>query len=64
MILHVPEIASREEELRGYLRNGSSLPQRIQELAMITTARELDCVFIWNAHAAAGRREGSAGRHS
>ena len=25
---------------------------------MITTARELDCQFIWHAHAAAGRRAG------
>ena len=25
---------------------------------MLTTARELDCLFIWNAHAAAGRTAG------
>ncbi len=25
---------------------------------MLTTARELDCQFIWNAHAAAGRTAG------
>ena len=25
---------------------------------MLTTARELDCQYIWNAHAASGRREG------
>ena len=25
---------------------------------MLTTARELDCLFIWNAHAAAGRGAG------
>ncbi len=57
--LHVPEIAQRGEILRAYLRaDGSSLPDNIQELAMLTTARELDCQFIWHAHAAAGRRAG------
>jgi 4-carboxymuconolactone decarboxylase len=25
---------------------------------MLTTARELDCQYIWNAHAASGRRAG------
>ena len=57
--LHVPEIARRGEILRAYLRaEGSSLPDNVQELAMLTTARELDCQFIWHAHAAAGRRAG------
>ena len=57
--LHVPEIAQRGEVLRAYLRaEGSSLPDKVQELAMLTTARELDCQFIWHAHAAAGRRAG------
>ena len=57
--LHVPEIAQRGEVLRAYLRaEGSSLPDNVQELAMLTTARELDCQFIWHAHAAAGRRAG------
>ena len=57
--LHVPEIAQRGEALRDYLRDGgSSLPRNVQELAMLTTAREMDCQFIWHAHAAAGRRYG------
>ena len=57
--LHVPEIAQRGEVLRAYLRaDGSTLPDNVAELAMITTARELDCQFIWHAHAAAGRKAG------
>ena len=57
--LHVPEIAQRGEALRAYLRaDGSTLPDNVAELAMLTTARELDCQFIWHAHAAAGRRAG------
>jgi len=57
--LTAPELAKRGEHLRAYIRaDGSTLPNNIQELAMILTARELDCQFIWNAHAAGGRKEG------
>lgn len=56
--LNSPEAAKRCNELSEYLRRGSGLPAKIQELAMLTVARELDCQYIWNAHAAAGRREG------
>ncbi|MBI3330353.1 MAG: carboxymuconolactone decarboxylase family protein [Nitrospinae bacterium] len=59
IMLNVPELLQRGEHLRAYLRgDGSSLPPNIQELAMILTARELDCQFIWNAHAASARRAG------
>jgi len=56
--LNSPEVAKRCNELSDYLRRGSGLPAKLQELAMLTVARELDCQYIWNAHAAAGRREG------
>lgn len=57
--LNAPELAKRGEHLRAYIRaDGSSLPNNVQELAMIVTARELDCQFIWEAHAASGRKEG------
>ena len=56
--LNSPEVAKRTNNLSEYLRQGSGLPDKIQELAMLTTARELDCQYIWNAHAAAGRRAG------
>ena len=53
-----PEMAKRAMHLSNYLRNESSLPEKIQELAMLTAARAMDCQYIWNAHAASGRREG------
>ena len=56
--INVPEVSKRGEGLRGYLRQESSLSPKVSELAMLVTARELDCQFIWNAHSAAGRREG------
>ena len=56
--LNSPEVANRCNQLSEYLRRGSGLPAKVQELAMLTVARELDCQYIWNAHVAAGRREG------
>jgi len=53
-----PEMARRAMHLSDYLRNESSLPKKVQELAMLTAARAMDCRYIWNAHAASGRREG------
>jgi 4-carboxymuconolactone decarboxylase len=57
-MINVPEIAKRGAHLSDYLRRESSLPPRVQELAMLVTARALDCQYIWNAHAASGRRAG------
>ncbi|MFQ6030227.1 MAG: carboxymuconolactone decarboxylase family protein, partial [Dehalococcoidia bacterium] len=58
-MLNVPEVLQRGEHLRAYLRGDEcSLPLPTRELAMLVTARELDCQYIWNAHAAAGRRLG------
>ncbi len=58
IILNSPEVAQRCKHLSDYLLGGSGLPAKVRELAMLTVARELDCQYIWNAHAAAGRREG------
>jgi 4-carboxymuconolactone decarboxylase len=57
-MINAPEIAQRGAHLSEYLRQESTLSSKTQELAMLTTARELDCQFIWNAHAAAGRSAG------
>ena len=59
VMLNVPEMLLRGENLRAYLRGDeSSLPESIRELAMLVTAREMDCQFIWNAHAGFGRKAG------
>ena len=56
--IHVPEMARRMNRLSEYLREGSTLSSKTQELAMLVTAREMDCKYIWNAHAALGRAAG------
>ena len=58
LLLHMPEMAQRLEALRIYLRDEASLPQKLQELVMISVAREMSCGFIWYAHVAAARQAG------
>jgi 4-carboxymuconolactone decarboxylase len=58
LLLHMPEMAQKLEALRLYLRDETSLSQKLQELVMISVAREMGCGFIWYAHAAAARNAG------
>jgi 4-carboxymuconolactone decarboxylase len=58
LLLHMPEMAQRLEALRTYLRDEASLSQKLQEIVMISVAREMSCAFIWYAHAAAARKAG------
>jgi hypothetical protein len=41
----MPELAQRVESLRLYIRDEASLPQVLQELVMLTVAREMDCAY-------------------
>jgi 4-carboxymuconolactone decarboxylase len=61
LLLHMPELAQRLEALRTCLRDEPSLPQKLQELVMISVAREMSCAFIWYAHAGAARQAGVRG---
>jgi 4-carboxymuconolactone decarboxylase len=58
IIAHMPEMAQRLEALRTYIRKDASLSQKLQELVMLTVAREMTCGYIWYAHAAAARQAG------
>jgi 4-carboxymuconolactone decarboxylase len=58
LLLHMPEMAQKLEALRLHLRDEASLSQKLQEIAMISVAREMGCAFIWYAHAAAARKAG------
>jgi 4-carboxymuconolactone decarboxylase len=58
VMIHVPKAHQWATGLNLYLRDESSLPKKIQELAMLVTARELDCQHIWNAHAGSARQAG------
>ena len=58
VLIHVPQAHRWATGLNDYLREESSLPKRVQEFAMLVTARELDCQHIWNAHAGGARAAG------
>src|SRR5688572_15943881 len=58
VLLHLPYAHQRLMGFNKFIRSDSSLPQKLQELAMIVTARELDCQYIWNSHAASTREAG------
>ena len=58
--INSPEMAKRRNHLTSYLRYETRFPKRILELAIITTARAMDCQYVWNAHAPAARKEGVA----
>ena len=56
--INSPEMAKRRNHLTSYLRYETQFPRRILELAIINTARAMDCPYVWNAHAPAARKEG------
>ena len=58
ILKYSPEMSRRATPLFNYVRNESSLPWHVRELAMLVTARSMDCPYIWNSHAALGRESG------
>ncbi len=58
VLKHSPEMARRAIPLYQYVRNESVLPRKVRELAMLTAARAADCPYMWNRHAAFGRKAG------
>jgi 4-carboxymuconolactone decarboxylase len=58
VLKHSPELAKRAIPLFEYVRNESTVPLPIRELAMLTTARAKDCPYIWNRHVSMARESG------
>jgi 4-carboxymuconolactone decarboxylase len=50
IMLHSPELSRHARPLNRYLRHEAGLGGRVRELAILTTARELDGQFEWAAH--------------
>jgi 4-carboxymuconolactone decarboxylase len=48
--LRSPELAERLQKVGEYLRFNSSVPRRLNELAILITARAWDAQFEWYAH--------------
>ena len=58
LLLHMPELALKYESVRLSIRDEASVSQPLQEIVMLTVAREMDCPYIWQAHAAAAKAVG------
>ena len=58
ILAYVPKVYRLEEKLRDYLTKESTLTGDIVELTILVTARELDCQYVWNSHAASARKAG------
>src|SRR3984893_13202949 len=51
LLIRAPEICGHASQLGEHLRWGTSLPDRLSELAIITTARFWRAQYEWYAHA-------------
>ena len=58
ILLHSPPLDQRALELGNYFRYHSVCKSPEKELAIITAAREKDCLYVWAAQVGAGRRGG------
>ena len=58
IILHSPSLALNHVHLSRYFLDGTVIQPRELELAVIATAREKDCKYVWAAHVAGARKTG------
>ena len=58
ILLHSPPLDKPAFELGNYFRYNSIVKSPEKELAIITAAREKDCLYVWAAQTGAGRRGG------
>jgi 4-carboxymuconolactone decarboxylase len=56
--LYSPPVAEAMTSINDYLRRKSGLEPRLVELAILVTAREMDCAYVWTAHEPAALKAG------
>ena len=56
--LYSPPVAESMTGINEYLRHKSGLGDRLVELAILVTAREMDCEYVWTAHEPAAQKAG------
>ena len=56
--LYSPPVADAMTSVNDYLRRKSGLEPRLVELAILVTAREMDCEYVWTAHEPAAQKAG------
>ena len=60
ILMHSPALCRRHLDVSNYLRFKSGVRGDLKELAIIATAREKDCRYVWAAHAPAARKAGAS----
>jgi len=60
ILLYSPVLCRRHLEVGTYLRSHAQVKPESRELAIIATAREKDCPYVWAAHAPAARKAGAS----
>jgi len=58
VMIHNPEMAAQVNRLSAFLMADTDLIEKFRRLGALIAARSIDCQYVWNAHAAAGRRAG------
>jgi 4-carboxymuconolactone decarboxylase len=58
--LYSPPVAESMSGINEYLRRKSGIEPRLMELAILVTAREMDCEYVWTAHEPAAEKAGLA----
>jgi len=53
-----PPLAEGMTGVNDYLRRKAGLEPRLVELAILVTAREMDCEYVWTAHEPAAQKAG------
>ena len=61
--LYSPPVAETMTTLNDYLRRKSGLEPRLVELAILVTAREMDCAYVWTAHEPPALKAGLSQNH-
>jgi 4-carboxymuconolactone decarboxylase len=56
--LHAPGFGELAQKLGGHLRYGTSIPPRLSEFAILTTARYWKAQYEWAAHAPMAEQKG------
>ena len=60
LLIRAPQVCEHASQLGEHLRWGTSLPDRLSELAIITTARFWRAQYEWYAHAPLAEKAGVA----
>jgi len=58
VLLHDPKLDAHVLALGNFFRSDSVVKSPLRELAIITAAREKDCLYVWAAQVNAGRQAG------